>query len=89
MITALRKDLRAPRLVALLGVNTRFGNDKNPFVPKVIEAQQALAAKDKRCAYVDTAGAETLLPSRTHFTAAGTLEVGRRFAAALLAVEKK
>lgn len=89
MIAALRKDLRAPQLVALLGVNTRFGNDKNPFVPKIVEAQQALAAKDKRCAYVDTVGAETLLPSRTHFTAAGTLDVGRRFADALLAVEAK
>jgi hypothetical protein len=89
MIAALREDLDAPRLIALLAVNTRFGNDKNPFVPKVIEAQRALAAKDKRCAYVDTAGAETLLPSRTHFTTAGTLEVGRRFANALLAVERK
>lgn len=88
MIAALRKDFRAPQIIALLGVNTRFGNDKNPFVLKVIEAQQALAVKDKHCAYVDTAGAETLLPSRTHFTSDGTLEVGRRFAAALLAVEK-
>jgi hypothetical protein len=89
MIAALRKDLCAPQLIALLGVNTRFGNDKNPFVPKIIEAQQALAAKDKRCAYVDTVGAETLLPSRTHFTTAGTLDVGRRFADVLLAVEAK
>ncbi len=69
--------------MALIAVNTRFGNDKNPFLPKVIAAQQALAAKDKLCAYVDTAGVETLLPSRTHFTAVGTLEVGRRFAAEL------
>ena len=83
MLAALRKDLEAPELVALLAVNTRFGNDKNPFMPKVIAAQQALAAKDKLCVYVDTAGAETLLPGRTHFTAAGTLEVGRRFAAEL------
>lgn len=87
MLTALRTDLEAPQLIALLGVNTRFGNDRNPFVPKIIEAQQAIAARDHCCAYVDTAGAETLLPSRTHFTAAGTLEVGRRFAAALLKLE--
>ena len=83
MLAALRKDLEAPELVALIAVNTRFGNDKNPFMPKVVAAQQALAAKDKLCVYVDTAGAETLLPSRTHFTAAGTMEVGRRFAAEL------
>jgi len=89
MIAALRKDLRAPHLIALFGVNTRFGNDKNPFVPKIVEAQRTIATKDRRCAYVDTAGAETLLPSRTHFTAAGTLDMGRCFAAALLAVEAK
>lgn len=89
MIAALRKDLNAPQLIALLAVNPRFGNDKNPFVPKVIEAQQALAAKDKLCAYVDTVGAETLLPSRTHFTSAGTLDVGRRFAEALLKFEAR
>lgn len=83
MLAALRKDLEAPELVALIAVNTRFGNDKNPFMPKVVAAQQALAAKDRLCVYVDTAGAETLLPSRTHFTAAGTLEVGRRFAVEL------
>ena len=38
--------------------------------------------------YVDTAGAETLPPSHTHFTAAGTLEIGRRYAEALLALEQ-
>ena len=83
MLAALRKNLEAPELVALIAVNTRFGNDKNPFMPKVVAAQQALAAKDKLCVYVDTMGAETLLPGRTHFTAAGTIEVGRRFAVEL------
>ena len=87
MIAALRKDLEAPQLVVLVGVNTRFGNDKNVFVPKIVEAQKALAAKDPHCAYVDTAGADTLLPTRTHFTAAGTLDVGKRFASALLKME--
>ncbi len=87
MLAALRKDLDAPQLIALLGVNTRFGNDKNPFVPKVIEAQRAIAARDNRCAYVDTAGADTLLPTGAHFTAAGTLDVGKRFAKALLELE--
>lgn len=84
MLAALRKDLEAPELIALLGVNTHFGNDKNPHVAKIVEAQRAIAAKDERCVYVDTEGAETLKPSQTHFTAAGTLEVGRRFADALL-----
>jgi lysophospholipase L1-like esterase len=87
LIAALRKDLEAPQLIALLGVNTRFGNGKNLFVPKIVEAQKALASKDARCIYVDTAGAETLPPSHTHFTAAGTLEVGNRFAEALRKIE--
>lgn len=46
MLSALRKDLQAPQLIAMLGVNTRFGNDQNPFVPKIAEAQQAIAARD-------------------------------------------
>lgn len=88
MLAALRKDLDAPELTVLLGVNTRFGNGKNPHVPVIVAAQKALAASLPRCAYVDTVGAETLPPSHTHFTAAGTLEVGRRFAEALLTMEK-
>ncbi len=86
MLAALRRDLAAPALIALLGVNTHFGNDKNPHVAKIVAAQRAIAAKDTRCVYVDTEGAETLKPNQTHFTAAGTLEVGRRFADALLAM---
>ena len=84
MLARLRKDLDAPDFIALLGVNTRFGNGKNPHVPAVVAAQQSLAKKDPRCRYVDTAGAETLPPSHTHFTADGTLEIGKRFAEALI-----
>ena len=87
MLQRLRTDLAAPDLILLLGVNTRFGNDKNAFMPKVIAAQKEVAAALPRARYVDTAGAETLPPSHTHFTAAGTLEVGRRYAEALLAAE--
>ena len=87
MLQRLRADLGAPDLILLLGVNTRFGNDKNAFMPKVVEAQKEVAAALSRTRYVDTVGAETLPPSHTHFTAAGTLEVGRRFAEALLSLE--
>jgi hypothetical protein len=84
MLAALRKDLDAPQLIALFGFNTHFGNDEKSN-GTVVAAQQAIAAKDKRCAYVDTNGAKTMLPGgRGHFTAAGTLEVGKRFATALL-----
>jgi len=87
MLKSLRTELGAPDLILLLGVNTRFGNGKNAFMPKVIAAQQEVAAALPRARYVDTAGAETLPPSHTHFTAVGTLEIGRRYAEALLAAE--
>ena len=87
MLQSLRADLGAPDLILLLGVNTRFGNGKNALMPKVVEAQKEVAATLPRARYVDTAGAETLPPSHTHFTAVGTLEVGRRYAEALLAAE--
>jgi hypothetical protein len=87
MLKSLRTELDAPDLILLLGVNTRFGNGKKPFMPKVIEAQKEVAATLPHSRYVDTAGAETLPPSHTHFTAVGTLEIGRRYAEALLAAE--
>ncbi len=88
MLHRLRVDLAAPDMILLLGVNTRFGNGNNTFMPVVVEAQKEVASALPRTCYVDTAGAETLPPSHTHFTAKGTLEIGRRYAEALLAVEK-
>ena len=88
LLEQLRKDLDTPALPAFLAINTHFGNDKNPFVPKVVEAQKSVAETSGLARYVDTEGAETLLPSQTHFTTEGTLEVGRRFAEALLDWEK-
>jgi hypothetical protein len=87
MLQRLRTDLNAPDMILLLGVNTRFGNGKNAFMPKIIAAQQEVAIALPRARYVDTAGAETLPPSHTHFTAVGTLEIGRRYAEALLSSE--
>ncbi len=88
MLRSLRTELDAPDMFLLLGVNTRFGNGKNAFMPKVVEAQKEVAAALPRARYVDTAGAETLPPSHTHFTAKGTLEIGRRYAEALLTAEQ-
>jgi len=88
MLKSLRTELGAPDLILLLGVNTRFGNGKNAFMPKVVDAQKEVSSTLSRTRYVDTAGAETLPPSHTHFTAVGTLEVGRRFAEALLSLEQ-
>jgi hypothetical protein len=87
MLTRLRSELDAPEMILLLGVNTKFGNGKNPHMPKIIESQKEVAAALPRARYVDTAAAETLPPSHTHFTAKGTLEIGRLFAEVLLAAE--
>ena len=54
----------------------------------IIDAQKEVAATLPRARYVDTAGAETLPPSHTHFTAVGTLEIGRRYAETLLLLEQ-
>lgn len=88
MLARLRSDLAAPELKALIGVNTRFGNGKNPRMPAVIAAQKAVDEKDPLTVYVDTEGAETLPPSHTHFTAKGTLEIGKRYAAVLLGLPR-
>ncbi len=89
MLAQLREDLESPGLVALLAVNTRFGDGSNPHLPVIVAAQKALAEQDPLCLYMDTTGAETLVPRHIHFTAAGTLEVGRRFATALADLEKQ
>ncbi len=85
MIASLRKDLDAPDLIALLAVNTRFGGGKNAFLPRIVEAQQAVGAADPRCAYVDTAKAT--IANNVHYDAAGTLFVGGLFAKELLRLE--
>jgi len=87
MITALRQDLAAPELIALVGVNTNFGSGKNPFMPVIIEQQKALAAGFPRCAYVDTSG--LTYANAAHFDSKSTIEIGQRFAAALLQLEAK
>jgi hypothetical protein len=84
MIASLRTDLRSPLLPVLLSVNSRFLEGENPHVAKIVEAQKALAKSLAWCEYVDTSECETLLPRRIHFTAAGTLDVGNRFANAML-----
>jgi hypothetical protein len=87
MLETLRRDLKTPGMSLLLSVNPHFGNDKNPFMKTIVEAQKALGRRMSRCVYVDNESAETLKPSQTHFTGAGTLQVGRAFARALLSLE--
>ena len=87
MIAALRSDLRAPEMIALVGVNTNFGNGKNAFMPAIVEAQKALATSLSRCAYVDTSG--VTYANGAHFDTKSTIEIGVRFAEALMNVERK
>ncbi len=80
-VAALREDLKAPGLLALLAVNTRFGNGSNPHMPAIVEAQKEVAAADPRARYVDTA--EAPIANGAHYSTEGTLLVGRLFADAL------
>lgn len=84
MLAALRQDLQAPDLWALLGVNTRFLSEKaiSPTMQQVIDGQKDAAEEDDHCLYVDCDGAS--LANNVHFDTAGTLDIGRRFAAAYL-----
>jgi hypothetical protein len=88
MLDTMRKDIEAPNLPALLSVNIHFGDMKKitPKMQAIADAQKAVAARDSHCVYVDPEGAT--LANAVHFDAAGTLEIGRRFAEALKSYEK-
>ena len=85
LVEALRKDLGASQMVALIGVNTNFGNGKNTFMPRIIEAQQALCGHLPGSIYVDTAG--STYANAAHFDTAGTVDLGVRYAKALIRAE--
>ncbi len=87
MIEALRKELSTPGMVALIGVNTQFGNGRNKFMPAIVAAQQHLCTHLPHSVYVSTDG--STYANEYHFDTAGTLDVGRRFARALLALEAR
>lgn len=86
MLTAIRKELDAPKLAALIAVNTRFLEGRNTFMPAIIEQQKLAASFDPRWAYVDTSAAT--IANQVHYDSKGTLEVGRLFAESLLRIEK-
>lgn len=87
VVAALRRDLQSPNLIALLGVNTKFGGGKNEHLGAVIDAQQDFAASDSLAEYVDTEGAA--IANNVHFDAKGTIEVGQRFAKALRSMQAR
>ena len=86
MLKALRRELKAPEMIALVGVNTNFGNGKNTFVPVVVAQQKSLALHLPRCAYVDTSG--VTYANGAHFDTKSVIEIGKRFAEGLIKLEK-
>lgn len=86
MLAAIRKELNAPKLAALIAVNTRFLEGRNQFMPTIVEQQKLAASFDPRCEYVDTSAAT--IANQVHFDSKGTLEVGRLFADTLLKIEQ-
>ena len=86
MLTAIRKELDAPKLAALIAVNTRFLEGRNQFMPAIIQQQKRAATFDPRWEYVVTSAAT--IANQVHYDSKGTLEVGRLFAESLLRIEK-
>ena len=84
MIERLRKDLASPKLIALLGVNTKY-RFKNFQTSSIVEGEKKLASRLAYSKYVDTSSAA--VADSFHFSTEGTLEVGRLFAEELMKVE--
>ena len=84
MFETLRRDINAERLPILVSVNVHFHEGKNKFMPDIIAAQKRVGHELNDCRYVDTSGAGLANP--VHFNTEGTIEVGKRFASALLAI---
>ncbi|MEI6423878.1 MAG: sialate O-acetylesterase [Lentisphaerota bacterium] len=87
LIADLRKNLAAPDMAALLCLNVKFKANGYPMIPDIIAAQQAVASKVSRTAYVDTTAATTA--NAAHFDSAGNLSVGKWLAQALWELEEK
>jgi len=85
MFEAFRRDIQAERLPILVSVNVHFHEGKNKFMPEIIAAQKRVGHEFADSRYVDTTGAG--LANDVHFNSEGTVEVGKRFASALSAME--
>ncbi|MEQ1827577.1 MAG: sialate O-acetylesterase [Pirellula sp.] len=87
MFESLRRDIHAERLPILVAVNAHFHEGKNKFMPEIISAQKRVGHELSDCRYVDSIGVG--LANDVHFDSQGTIEIGKRFASALLAMESK
>ncbi len=87
MFETLRHDIQAEHLPILVSVNVHFLEGKNKFMRDIIAAQKRVGHELRDCRYVDTSDAAIANPY--HFDSQGTLEVGKRFASALAAMESQ
>jgi len=85
LIQNLRRDTKTPKLIALVGVNERFGGGRKKQMPDIIRAQQNVADAIPLCSRVDTSKAS--IANGAHWNGKGTLDAGRWFAEALLKLE--
>lgn len=92
LIASLKKDLNAPELISLVGLNTKFGlkSAKDAEAPgsgvaKIVAAMKKTAAASPFVEYVDDWGCEVV--NVAHFGSKGTLELGKRFAETLIKTE--
>ncbi len=91
LLARLRSDLDAPEMIALLGFNTRFGSrwqtrtQPRAEIQKIRQAQIQVAENSDYAIHVEDWGCQVV--NSAHFGSAGTLELGERYAAALLQTE--
>ncbi|MFC1499218.1 sialate O-acetylesterase [Verrucomicrobiota bacterium] len=86
LIKNVKKDFNAPKMISLLAVNTKFRYGKMRSVKEIAQEQKKLAAQDKLIEYIDSSNLETC--NAYHFSAKGTLDLGKLFAEALMKMEK-
>ena len=86
LIENVKKDFNAPKMISLLAVNTKFRYGKMRSVKEIAQEQEKLAAQDKLIEYIDSSNLETC--NAYHFSAKGTLDLGKLFAEALMKMER-
>jgi hypothetical protein len=88
LVMRLRRDLEAPEVPFLIGGLSEPLREENEHARVVDQGLRDYAKKDARSAYVATEKL-TLMSDHTHFDAASARELGRRYAQALLQLQKK
>jgi hypothetical protein len=87
LVTRLRRDLEAPGVPFVVGGLSEPLRARSEHAQVVDRALRAFAKSDARAAYVES-DKLTLLADNTHFDAASAREFGRRYAKAMLQLQK-